>query len=1084
MADNLTLALKIKADLEHALNNFKAFERELQRTGHASENVGKAAKVGAAGVDELGKKADQTTTKLGKTRAGIESISTQLARLKTQAVGFTLGNLAISNLTQTLDEYKNFESRIKLISKSNAQAKGTFNELMQIANETGTVFAATAELYTRLFRAMGSSANSAELLQFTKTIQQMTAISGAGAEEAKAAIIQLAQGLASGALRGDEFNSVAEQMPILLEVLQKSLGKTRAELRKMAEDGAITPQLILGATKEATEEIQRQYEQMPLTIGRAMNQLSNGWLEFVGNTDKAIPASKLIAGAISLVANNLDLLAGALITAGAAYTVHLIAPLAKKAIALAASTFALNTNTVAVNTNAASITRLTQAYGALAVAKARAAAINVGMGVKDFLGGWAGIALTVVAGLYMAYQYLKAQEEELEAQYQQTTNAVQSNIDKTQALIDARTKLGELGGFSDRVSQVEINNTTLDEAKAKLDALIQARNQLQQQMLTDSVGGFLNLEKLEEANKRIQELEAHIRELQDSTDILANANKEQLTAAFNAAIEAGGELAEKLKALGDPTAPEAMKLLEEVIKKNEGTLVEMQGELKNLETKLKSELADATLTASQKLEEFRDRAIAAAKGAGNSGTFLQPLIDRLNHVIELQNQVTEAKQSKDNAQKLEALRTQAEKSGLDARGQRDYDIKHRQWDNDEQRNQALAYSAQIEAGEKRRRAQTAANRAAKRAAKTQPYDADEKNQALNIQYLRLTGQEVKANLADIEGRYNKLLAEFTKHSNVDGINLIKKILPLEQAKAQVDGVQNEINRLYQNQSTQEQRIQAQVQVGLISHLEGQQQLKALYGSTVAELEKQIPVLEKLAQMPGAQGEAAKNSLEGMKIKIAELKNAGNDLEKTFKEGLTEGLQSSIVGLAKGTMTLREAVLNLANTIINAMINIAAQQLAMQAASATSGWWGAIAGAFSSGTVTAATGGYIRGPGTSTSDSIPARLSNGEFVVRADSVSHYGVGFMHAINRRQLRSFSQGGPVSVPPVPSYSEPGLSDSLRDGRTGTQVVASPVNIQQTLAVDSAELFTAGLKTTEGVKAVITMLRANKQTVKDALN
>ena len=1096
MADNLTLALKIKADLENALSNFKAFENELQRNKKAAEGLGKSAKVGAVGIDDLGKKADQTTVKLSKTRAGLESISTQLARLKTQAIGFTLGNLAITNLSQTVDEYKSYESRINLISKSNAQAKGTFSELMQIANETGSAFGATAELYTRLYRAMGNQANSAELLQFTRTIQQMTAISGAGAEEAKAAIIQLAQVLASGALRGDEFNSVAEQMPILLEVLQKSLGKTRAELRKMAEDGELTPQLILGATKEATEEIQRQYEQMPLTIGRAMNQLSNSWLGFVGNTDKTISASSLVAGAISLVANNLDLLAGALITAGAAYTVHLIAPLAKKAAALAASTFAVNANTVAVNANASaqvrtaqativamravdgestSVARLTQAYGALGVAKARAAASSIGSSLLGFAGGWVGVALTAAVGLYAAYQYLQSKEEELEAQYQQTTNTVQSNIDKTNALIDARTKLGEMGGFSERLTQVDTNNKTLDEAKAKLEELIQARNQLQEQMLTDSVGGFLNLEKLEEANKRIQELEAHIRELQGSTDILANTNQEQLTAAFNAAIEAGGELAEKLKALGDPTAPEAIKLLEEVIKKNEGALVEMQGELKNLETKLKSEFADATLTAAQKMEQFRDRVIAAAKGAGSSGAFLQPLIDRLNNVIELQNQVAAAKQSKENEKKLDALRTQAEKSKLNARGQRDYDIKHHNWDSEEQRNQALAYSAQIEAGEKAKKSA--------RSSKTK-YDATDKNLALNVQYLRLTGQEVKANLTDIEGRYNKLLAEFTKHSNVDGINLIKKILPLEQAKAQVDGVQNEINRLYQNQSTQEQRIQAQVQVGLISHLEGQQQLKALYGSTVAELEKQIPVLEKLAQMPGAQGEAAKNSLEGMKIKIAELKNAGNDLEKTFKEGLTEGLQSSIVGLAKGTMTLREAVLNLANTIINAMINIAAQQLAMQAASATSGWWGAIAGAFSSGTVTAATGGYIRGPGTSTSDSIPARLSNGEFVVRADSVSHYGVGFMHAINRRQLRSFSQGGPVSVPPVPSYSEPGLSDSLRDGRTGTQVVASPVNIQQTLAVDSAELFTAGLKTTEGVKAVITMLRANKQTVKDALN
>lgn len=83
-----------------------------------------------------------------------------------------MGNLAITVL-QTVDEYKSYESRIDLISKSNAQAKGTFSELMQIANETGSAFGATAELYTT-YRAMGNQANSAELLQFTRTIQQMT----------------------------------------------------------------------------------------------------------------------------------------------------------------------------------------------------------------------------------------------------------------------------------------------------------------------------------------------------------------------------------------------------------------------------------------------------------------------------------------------------------------------------------------------------------------------------------------------------------------------------------------------------------------------------------------------------------------------------------------------------------------------------------------------------------------------------------------------------------------------------------------------------------------------------------------------
>lgn len=1099
MADNLTLALKIKADLENALSNFKAFEGELQRNKKAAEGLGKSAKVGAVGIDELGKKADQTTAKLSKTRAGLESISTQLARLKTQAIGFTLGNLAITNLSQTVDEYKSYESRINLISKSNAQAKVTFSELMQIANETGSAFGATAELYTRLYRAMGNQANSAELLQFTRTIQQMTAISGAGAEEAKAAIIQLAQGLASGALRGDEFNSVAEQMPILLEVLQKSLGKTRAELRKMAEDGELTPQLILGATKEATEEIQRQYEQMPLTIGRAMNQLSNSWLGFVGNTDKTMSASSLVAGAISLVANNLDLLAAAVITVGAAYTVHLIAPLSKKAAALAASTFAVNANTVAVNANASaqvrtaqativamravdgesvSVARLTQAYGALGIAKARAAASSIGSGLYNFAGGWVGIALTAAVGLYAAYEYLKSKEEELEAQYQQTTNAVQSNIEKTNALIDARTKLGELGGFSDRLSQVEVNNTAIDEARKQLDELIAKRDRLLQRGQESFLAKAFDADELDKVNKQINELDSGLNQLVSSTKTVADMNQQQLTTAFNAAIEAGGELAEKLKAIGDPTAPEAIKLLEGVIKNAESQMNSMSGELDKMEQKIRQELTNATMTATEQLEAMKQKVLELGGSAGTSASMMDGFISRINTIIDLQKQLDFAKQAKEGDKYLESLQNRLADRTLTT-GQKIKRDNRKNGLTGDKLAEADTLADKIQAAED---AKKAASKNA-RSSKSQKYDAAGKNQELNIQYLRLTGQEVKANLTDIEGRYSKLLAEFTKHSNVDGINLIKKILPLEQAKAQVDGVQNEINRLYQNQSTQEQRIQAQVQVGLISHLEGQQQLKALYTETVAELEKQIPVLEKLAQMPGAQGEAAKNSLEGMKIKIAELKNAGNDLEKTFKEGLTEGLQTSIVGLAKGTMTLREAVLNLTNTILDAMIRIAAQQLVTQVTSSAGGWWSAIASAFS-GAGGHATGGPIRGPGTSTSDSIPARLSDGEWVIQASAVSHYGHAFMDAINNKRLRKLATGGPVSVPPVPSYSEPGLSDSLRDGRTGTQVVASPVNIQQTLAVDSAELFTAGLKTTAGVKAVITMLRANKQTVKDILN
>ena len=1097
-ADTLTLAMRIKADVDAAVRNFKQFKAEITGVGTASDRLSAQGKAGAQGLSVLDTVTGQLNNKLKQTKAELNSVSQQLNGFKSQLLGFTAiagVSLGAKSILLDADAMTSYQARIKLVSRTNNEAKGTFRELMDISNETGNAFKSTAELYTRVFRALGDKANSAELLQFTRTLQQMVVVSGALPEEAKYAIIQLSQGLASGTLRGEEFNSVAEQMPILLEVLQKSLGKTRAELRKMAEDGELTPQIILSATKEAAAEIEKQYESMPLTIGRAGAHFGNAWTEYLNKTDNAISLTATVAAAISGLANNLDLFGNVALVVAAVAASRFVAGMVQSAAAMArnaAVTAASNNALVAraaievkaaqasvamaASTDRATLAteRLTLANRNLAVAMRAATFSGLGQSLLALAGGPIGLAITAIFGLYAAYEYIKGKEAELDAQYQQTANSIQSNIEKTEALIHARQELGEIGGFSERASQVETNNKAIEDAKKELDELIKRRDELQQRMMSDSFGGFVDLDKLNEANARIKVLTATTDELSEKTGELADINQAQLTAAFNAAMEAGGEFAERLKNLGGLEAAETQEELKKAIKSAEEQMQSMSGELTQTEKKLRNELTQATMTATEQLENMKQAFIALSKQAGNAASEMDPFIARINMMIDLNKQIEQAKQNKKNESWLDRLKDRAATAGMGTAQKIMYDAE-KEGLNDEQRKLAAQYAAKIEAGEKAKKSA--------RSSKTK-YDATDKNLALNVQYLRLTGQEVKANLTDIEGRYNKLLAEFTKHSNVDGINLIKKILPLEQAKAQVDGVQNEINRLYQNQSSQEQRIQAQVQVGLISHLEGQQQLKALYGSTVAEFEKQIPVLEKLAQMPGAQGEAAKNSLEDMKIKIAELKNAGNDLEKTFKEGLTEGLQTSIVGLAKGTMTLREAVLNLANTIINAMINITAQQLAMQAASATSGWWGAIAGAFSSGTVTAATGGYIRGPGTSTSDSIPARLSNGEFVVKADSVAHYGVGFMHAINRRQLRSFSQGGPVSVPPVPSYSEPGLCDSLRDGRTGTQVVASPVNIQQTLAVDSAELFTAGLKTTAGVKAVITMLRANKQNVKDALN
>ena len=1098
MADNLTLALKIKADLNNALNNFKALEAGMQRTSASAKGLGENAKAGSRGFDSLGNSAEAAANKLGKTRAGVESISKQLERLQrlgAVGLGLHLFSGGIAGLARTADEFNNYQSRITLVSKSNQEASRTFRQLMTVANDTGQLFGATAELYTRVYRAMGDRANSQELLQFTKTINQSMVVSGANAQEASAAIIQLSQGMASGTLRGEEFNSVAEQAPVILEMLQKSLGKTRGELRKMAEDGELTTEVVLRAVRESAEGVQAQYDQMPKTIGRAVNELTNAWMQFIGQTDGALSASSVAATVISTLAQHLNLLGNAALVVGVIMSGRLLAGFVATTASIIRQQAALavsNTTMVAraaievkAAQSALAMARATDAEAAavvrLTAANRAAIASSAGGGLMALAGGPIGVAIIAVMGLVTAYQYLKEREAELEAQYNQTQAAIQNNIDKTRELIELR-KQGQVGGFSDRFTQVNANNAELAAAQAQLDELIRKRDMLQATQNSALLSGVATNygKELEELNYKIKTLTDSTQHLADQQKILADITQTQMSAALEHAVGNSDQLALKFAALAGTNAPAAMQLVADSIKKAEGEMTSIKGELDKMISKLNQELADATMTTAQQMDAMRIKIEQAAKAAGDVEGY-KVLIATLDTVIALQAQVANAKQAKEGKNYLEGLRERQLTQGMTTAQRIKHDNRKKGLQGDDLA-EADALADKIQAGESRRRGGgRRGGGGSKKSAVDKAAENEQKNLELHIQYLRLTGQEVKANLTDVESRYNRMIGEFQKAGNVDGINLIKKILPLEQAKVQVDGLQTEINKLFQNQSAQEQSIQAQVQTGLITHLAGQQKLKEVYAQTVSEIEKQLPLLERLAKMPGQQGEQARAMLEQMKLKIVELKTAGNELQKAFEDGLTRGIESSLMGLAQGTMTLKDAIKNLALTVVNAMAQVAAQQLALQAVSGITGLFGGAAGA----SVMAATGGYIRGPGTGTSDSIPARLSNGEFVVREAMVRKYGVGFLHAINRGRLAGFANGGLVSSPAMPQYRDPGLTTSMQDGTAGQiQVSAPPVNIKQTLAVDSAELFTAGIGTVAGERAVMTTLIANKDTIKQALN
>ncbi|MCO6057300.1 phage tail tape measure protein [Pseudomonas sp. MOB-449] len=102
----------------------------------------------------------------------------------------------------------------------------------------------------------------------------------------------------------------------------------------------------------------------------------------------------------------------------------------------------------------------------------------------------------------------------------------------------------------------------------------------------------------------------------------------------------------------------------------------------------------------------------------------------------------------------------------------------------------------------------------------------------------------------------------------------------------------------------------------------------------------------------------------------------------------------------------------------------------------------------------ATGGVLRGPGTGTSDSILARLSNGEGILTARAVQHYGAGLVHQINRLQLPGFAEGGVMGeqfVPSIPAFNPGLLAPAQPTGGGNSVTINLPGGGSYTLQADN---------------------------------
>jgi len=196
----------------------------------------------------------------GATRA-LQGVQSQTNKLKTAFGGLKTALLGIGFTAiakQTIFAATNFEKlnqRLKILTKDN----GTYGESLKLAEEAQTKFGLSSidalEGVTNLQARLGPLGSTMdEITAIFNGFNTAAILSGASAQEQAGAMRQLTQALGSGVLRGDEFNSISEQMSAVLKPIADQLGVNVGALRDMAAEGAITKDVVVAAFKEIEKQ--------------------------------------------------------------------------------------------------------------------------------------------------------------------------------------------------------------------------------------------------------------------------------------------------------------------------------------------------------------------------------------------------------------------------------------------------------------------------------------------------------------------------------------------------------------------------------------------------------------------------------------------------------------------------------------------------------------------------------------------------------------------------------------------------------------------------------------------------------------
>lgn len=266
---------------------------------------------------QLEQRLNRMDSSFNRTSQSVNNTERSMQSLSKVAAALT-GYLSVSMVASYSEAWTELNNKLSNSVRASESLIDVTQRVFDISQATRSSLDATATLYARLERGTREyNTSAADLAKLTSIINQGFIVSGATAQEAENAIIQLSQGIASGVLRGEEFNSVAEQGSRLMVALADSMGVGIGQLRKMAAEGKLTTDVVVKGLLSQGDAIGKEFAKTTRTMSQAFQEAGNNLTKFLGENTTIKTSINVFSDAVITVSQNLSEM-GIILTAVAA----------------------------------------------------------------------------------------------------------------------------------------------------------------------------------------------------------------------------------------------------------------------------------------------------------------------------------------------------------------------------------------------------------------------------------------------------------------------------------------------------------------------------------------------------------------------------------------------------------------------------------------------------------------------------------------------------------------------------------------------------------------------------------------------